>query len=76
MVIMKEHSSVEYQDNMIAIRTQLVRLSAYRLSKNLCLSIQKFLCIHVVVDGNVSKACRVNAVVPQGSVLSPVLFLI
>ena len=57
----------------------LCKLSAFGVDPSLCRWIESFLLnrsIQVVLDGTTSKRIDINAGVPQGSVLSPVLFLI
>ncbi|KAG4072862.1 hypothetical protein HA402_002605 [Bradysia odoriphaga] len=57
----------------------LRKLSAFGTDPSLCRWIESFLAdrsIQVVLDGAVSERTTINAGVPQGSVISPVLFLI
>lgn len=57
----------------------LSKLSAFGVGSELCRWIESFLTnrsIQVVLDGTISDRFEINAGVPQGSVLSPILFLI
>jgi Reverse transcriptase (RNA-dependent DNA polymerase)/Endonuclease-reverse transcriptase len=60
-------------------RALLSKLRSYGINSSLCQWFSSFLSgrsIRVVVDGSCSDAFPVNAGVPQGSVLSPTLFLL
>ena len=57
----------------------LCKLASFGIDPSLCKWIESFLknrSIQVVLDGATSERMTINAGVPQGSVLSPVLFLI
>lgn len=60
-------------------RALLSKLTSYGLPEGLCNWVASFLsgrCIKSVIDGFCSESMPINAGVPQGSVLSPTLFII
>lgn len=60
-------------------RALLAKLPSYGVPEGLCTWIGSFLhgrCIRAVVDGACSETMSINAGVPQGSVLSPTLFIL